>query len=247
MSLRATIAILVAMGLARGLAPGIAHAQESPRIPCAAGDKPCILKLLASHPARRAGFWNPVLARPVARRMGPAPRELVEYLTSTTSPRLFREAAGSALKDDFVATSRGRSPTCRRPCNACSATRAGVWLWRARRDRLHGHVPRRRRQPVGGFVVLDAAVLEGSPRMHGPRGRRTRRSSPRGTGRWKRGSRTPRRTIAVAPSATSAARVGHVLSINRGIHPRWDWRRGRAGVGAFRSSSFHGRSSARKP
>ena len=223
---RVAIVILVAMALSRGLAPGIAHAQESPRIPCAAGDKPCILKLLASHPARKAGFWNPVLARPVAQRMGPAPRELVEYLHIDNFANGFSEKPrASALEDDFVADVRGAiadmPPAVQR---VFGDTFAGVWFV----DELGGtgYTDMFRDgdgKPVGGFVVLDAAVLN---RFTANAWATWKENTPfKPAGGWALEARIE---DAAQDDRRGAIRyillheLGHVLSINRGVHPRWD-------------------------
>src|SRR5947207_744618 len=48
--------------------------------PCPPGDKPCVLKLMESHPTKTSSHWQGALARPLAERIGPAPPELVELL-----------------------------------------------------------------------------------------------------------------------------------------------------------------------
>jgi hypothetical protein len=51
-----------------------------PGLPCKAGDRECAFKAVRAHVAKRQAFWKDAFARPLAERIGPAPRELVEIL-----------------------------------------------------------------------------------------------------------------------------------------------------------------------
>ena len=55
---------------------GPAHAAP----PCARGDKDCARKLIASYPLKQSSHWRPMLARPLAERIGAAPPEVVDFL-----------------------------------------------------------------------------------------------------------------------------------------------------------------------
>lgn len=223
--LKAIVFTIVALGVAAG--HGIpAAAQQSFKIPCAAGDKPCLMKLAMAHPARTAAFWKATLARPIDARIGPAPRGLVEYLHIDNVLHGYPEKPQSSkVSDDFMADVRGAiadlPPAVRR---VFDGTFAGVWfmddlggtgftdMFRDDKDR-----------PVGGFVVLDAAVLG--------------KFTANAWATWK--ENTPfkaqkdwtldaRIEDAAGDNRRGAIRyillheLGHVLSINRDIHPRWD-------------------------
>jgi hypothetical protein len=203
-----------------------AWAQPAPKLPCAAGDRPCLLAAMRAHPARSAAFWKPSLSRPVAERLGPAPAELVEFLHLDNAANGFPEKPrASRLSAGFMADVRGAiadlPPAVRR---AFDETFAGVWFV----DDLGGtgytdmYVDGAGR-PAGGFVVLDAAVLG--------------KFTANAWATWK--ENTPFRPGAgwtlearIEEKAHDDRRgairyillheLGHVLSINRGVHPRWD-------------------------
>lgn len=219
-------AALLAPGLVLGAWTGHAHAQYAASVPCASGDKPCFAKVLNAHPARTVSFWKETLARPVADRIGPAPPGLVDYIRIDNLANGFPEKPrASRPADDFVAEVHAAIadlPAAVR--RVFDETFAGVWfvddlggtgytdMFRDGNDR-----------PVGGFVVLDAAVLakftanawatwkENTPfkAQHG----------------WTLEARIEDRA---ADNRRGAIRyillheLGHVLSINRNIHPRWD-------------------------
>ncbi len=205
---------------------GTAAAQPMGEVACAAGDKPCLLKLVKAHPARTAAFWKGTLTRPVGERLGAAPPGVVEYLRLDNLLNGYPEKPrASRLSADFVADVRGAiadmPPAVRRVFNDRFA---GVWFV----DDLGGTGytemfldPRGR--AAGGFVVLDAAVLG--------------KFTANGWASWK--ENTPfkaqpewRLEARIEPDSQDDRRgairyillheLGHVLSINRGVHPRWD-------------------------
>lgn len=219
-------AALVASGLALGPFAGESRAQDATKAPCAAGDKPCFVKFLNAQPARSAAFWKEALARPVADRMGPAPPGLVEYLRIDNLVNGYTEKPrASGLSGDFLADVRGAiadmPPAVQR---VLSDTFAGLWfvddlggtgytdMFRDGEDR-----------PIGGFVVLDAAVLRKFTANAWATWKETTPFKPRDG--WKLEARIEREG---SDDRRGAIRyillheLGHVLSINRDIHPRWD-------------------------
>lgn len=210
--------------LAAAITP--AGAQHPFTVPCAANDKPCLMKVSKAQSARTAAFWKTTLARPIGERIGPAPRELVEYLLVDNLLNDFPEKPRSSRPSEaFVADVRGAiadmPPSVRR---VFDDTFAGVWFV----DDLGGtgYTDMFRDgddAPVGGFVVLDAAVLA--------------KFTANAWATWK--ENTPfkphegwqldaRIEDASGDDRRGAIRyillheLGHVLSINRAIHPRWD-------------------------
>jgi hypothetical protein len=207
--------------------PGAAPAAaQHVKLPCAASDKPCLMKAAKSHPAGTARFWTEELARPVAERMGPAPQALVEYLHVDNALNGFPEKPrASRLSEIFVADVRGAiadlPPAVRRVFND---TFAGVWFV----DDLGGTgftdmIRDGSGKPVGGYVVLDAALLgkfranawatwkENTPFKPAPGWALEARIEEE--------SRDDRRA---AIGYILLHELGHVLSINRDVHPRWD-------------------------
>jgi hypothetical protein len=213
----AAVALLAAAG---------AGAQPPAGAPCRTGDKPCLLKTLKAHPAGTAAYWKDALARPVADRIGPAPRELVDYLQLDNALNGFAEKPRpSRLAEDFVADVRGAiadlPPAVRRTFDG---TFAGVWFV----DGLGGTgytdlIRDADGRPAGGFIVLDAALLG---RFTANAWATWKENTPfRPKGGWQLDARIeePR-----DDNRRSAIRyillheLGHVLSINRDVHPRWD-------------------------
>ena len=205
---------------------GTAAAQAPGTVACAAGDKPCLLKRVKAHPARTEAFWKNSLSHPVGERQGPAPPGVVEYLRLDNLLNGYPEKPrASRLSADFVADVRGAiddmPPAVRR---VFDDTFAGVWFVEDLGGTGYTEMfldPRGK--PVGGFVVLDSTVLG--------------KFTANGWATWK--ENTP---FKAAPPWALEARIeadsqddrrgairyillhelGHVLSINRDVHPRWD-------------------------
>ena len=252
MKLRAAIWALAAAGLHFGLAAGAAPAQDAPRIPCASADKACLNRLAKAHPARTAAFWKATLARPIEERIGPAPTGLVEYLQHRQPhPGLRREAPAEQARGGLpVRRARchrrpapGRAPRVRR--HVCGRLVRG----RSRGHRLHGHVPRRRRQ---AGRRIHRARCRRAGQVHRERVGDMEGEHAVQAGRWldaageDRGRR--RTTTVAAPSATSCCTSWGTCSrssatcIRAGTACRGTCRRARA----FRSTTFRGRSIARR-
>jgi len=217
---------LFALGLALALATGGMGAQASSALPCQAGDKACFAKILGSLPARRAAFWKDSLARPVAGRVGPAPPGLVEYLRIDNLANGYPETPrASRLSGDFIADVRGAiadMPAAVR--RVLGGTFAGLWFV----DDLGGTgytdmFLDGEGRPVGGFVVLDAKVLG---RFTANRWATWKENTPfKPLAGWSLEARiedAPRDDRRGAIGYILLHELGHVLSINRDIHPRWD-------------------------
>ena len=201
-------------------------AQPSPAAPCAVTDKPCLMKAMKAHPVRTPAFWKPYLARPIAERLGPAPGALVEFLRLDNHLNGFSENPHpSRLADDFLADVRGAiadlPPAVRR---AFDDRFAGVWFV----DDLGGTgytdmFLDAGGKPVGGFIVLDAAVLGKFTANAWATWKENTPFKP--AEGWKLEARIEE---AAGDNRRGAIRyillheLGHVLSINRDVHPRWD-------------------------
>lgn len=214
----------LALGAAFAGAMGIAHAAPAPA--CAATDKPCLMKLQKASPVRAAAFWKPYLARPIGERMGPAPEAVVEFLATDNLIQGFAEKPRPGrLTPDFVADVRGAiadlPPAVRR---VLDENFAGVWFvddlgGTGFTDMFHDGSDR----PVGGYIVLDSAVLA---KFTANAWATWKENTPfKAAKGW---SLTARIEDAAGDNRRGAIgyillhELGHVLSINRDIHPRWD-------------------------
>ena len=223
-ALRAVVAVVL------GLAAGEALAKAAFELPCKAADKECLLSALRAHPVRTAAFWKAALAKPVADRIGPAPQGLVDYLHIDNATNGFPEKPrASRLSAPFVADVRGAiadmPPAVRR---VFDNTFAGVWFvddlgGTGYTDMFRDGAGR----PVGGYVVLDAAILGKSTANAWASWKENSPFKPGGG--WTLEARSEG---AAGDDRRGAIRyillheLGHVLSINRPIHPPWDMRPG---------------------
>jgi hypothetical protein len=190
------------------------------------GQKDCLLRAMRAHPVKSAAFWRAAQSLPVAGRLGPAPPELVEFLHLDNAANGFAEKPrASRPSPAFLADLRGAiedlPPAVRR---AFDATFAGVWLV----DDLGGtgftdsYLDAGGRQ-VGGYIVLDAAVLG---RFTANAWATWKENTPfRPDGKWTLEARIEH---PAGDDRRGAIRyillheLGHVLSINCRVHPRWD-------------------------
>ncbi len=212
-------AAVVALAVAAG-------AQAAMELPCKAERQ----ALLHQGHAGASGAQRGVLeALPLAPRRG-APRPRATRAGGVPAPRQRRqrlsgEAAREPLSADFLADVRGAiadlPPAVRR---AFDATFAGVWFV----DDLGGTgytdmYSDASGKPAGGFIVLDAAVLG--------------KFTANAWATWKENTPfKPAKAWKLEARIEDAARddrrgairyillheLGHVLSINRDVHPRWD-------------------------
>jgi hypothetical protein len=216
-------AALLALGIVSAGAGGTVQAAV-----CAITDKPCLLKALKAHPAKTASYWQPYLARPVEERLGPAPDGLVALLHIDNHLNDFSETPRpSRLSADFLADVRGAiadlPPAVRR---AFDGSFAGVWFvddlgGTGFTDMIHDG----KGKPVGGFIVLDAAVLG---KFTANAWATWKENTPfRPGGGWTLEARIEEDA---ANDRRSAIRyillheLGHVLAINRDVHPNWTLR-----------------------
>lgn len=207
------------------LAQGLAFAQDAPRLPCPAADKPCLRKALQAHPVRRIESWRSELQRPLDSRIGPAPAPLVEYLTMDNMAQGFPQRPTAALLEPgFAADVKA------------AIAELPPQVWRLFGDRLAGiyfvdnlggtgytdAVFDRSGKPVAGYLVLDATVL--------------RPLTANQWASWKEGTpfkpqdgyRLAARIEADADDNRKNAiqyillhELGHVLSIGSNLHPPW--------------------------
>ncbi|MCW5592790.1 MAG: hypothetical protein KIS74_11880 [Burkholderiales bacterium] len=208
---------------------GCAPAQPAAVAECAKLGKEgreCLLRAMRAHPAKSAAFWEAVQSRPIDERLGPAPAELVDYLHLDNAANGFPEKPrASRPSAEFMADMRGAIadlPSAVR--RAFDATFAGVWLV----DDLGGtgytdtYVDAKNR-PVGGFIVLDAAVLGKFTANAWATWKENTPFKPGGG--WTLEARIE---DSAGDNRRSAIRyillheLGHVLAINRDVHPRWD-------------------------
>lgn len=224
--------LLAALALACA-APALA---QSPSAACPDASRECLIRAMRAHPAKGAAFWKAWLAKPVAERLGPAPAELVEFLHLDNAANGFPEKPrASRLSADFLADVRGAiadlPPAVRR---VLDSNFAGVWFV----DELGGtgytdtYVDKDDR-PVGGFIVLDAAVLAKHRANAWASWKENTPFKPGGG--WTLEARIEKDA---SDDRRGAIRyillheLGHVLSINRDVHPRWDARPADAPEGA---------------
>jgi hypothetical protein len=214
----------MAATLLLALAP--VRAQQAVPLPCTKGDRACAAKAVEAHSVRKAAYWSAALAKPVGERLGPAPPDLVEYLNLDNILAGFpNEPRASVLAPDFVSDAREAiadlPPAVRR---LFDGTFAGVYFVEDLGGTGYTDMYfESKGRPAGGFIVLDSAVL----------GKLTANA----WATWK--ENTPFRAhsawkleASIETSANDNRRnaiqyillheLGHVLSINRNIHPQWD-------------------------
>ncbi|MEJ6021436.1 hypothetical protein [Ramlibacter sp. PS4R-6] len=205
--------------------PLAAAAQDAVPLPCPQADSACLFKALHAHPARKLAAWEKLLAEPLVERIVPAPPTLLEYLAWDNAangyPNRPRRAAPSRV---FAAEMTAALAELPREVQLLFANRlAGIALV----EDLGGTgytdvIIDAAGQPVAGYVVLDAGVLE--------------RFTANQWVTWK--ERTPFQPDAdwqldarIEDDARDNRRqaiqyillheLGHVLSIGRDVHPPW--------------------------
>jgi hypothetical protein len=200
--------------------------QTAAALPCAETDKACAQAALKGHAASRVANWQAMLSLPVAERIGPAPPQLVEYITLDNIANGYPERPRAARLDAaLLADVKG----------AIADLPPAIWrLFGARLvgvyfvDGLGGtgytdYVFDAQGRPVKGFIVLDAAVLAGQ--------------SANAWATWKENTpfaesaeyRLDARIEADGKDNRRNAiqyillhELGHILSIGGAIHPPWN-------------------------
>ena len=139
-----------------------AFGEGAPRVPCANGDKACVLKLLRDHPAKKLDYWKSALAKPIRERIGPAPAALVELIALDNVANSFPNKPRSGTPPpDFVADLRAAFDEMPEPVKKLLAQRyAGIYFV----DDLGGtgftdQYLDSTGKAAGGFIVLDPSVL----------------------------------------------------------------------------------------
>ena len=221
-----TLRAAICAGLLLGSCLPQARAGHDAPLPCARTDKACALKAAKAHRVRTTQFWAAALAKPVDERLGPAPPALVQFLNLDNIANGFpNEPRVPVLPADFVADVRGAiadlPPSVHRLLDEAFA---GVYFV----EDLGGTgftdlYFEARDLAKGGYIVLDSGVL----------GKLTANA----WATWKENTPfKPRPAWKLEATIETAARndrrnaiqyillheLGHVLSINRDIHPRWD-------------------------
>lgn len=200
--------------------------QTAAALPCAETDKDCAQAALKTHVAGRVATWQGMMSLPVAERIGPAPPQLVEYITLDNIANGYPERPRAVTLDAaLLADVKG----------AIADLPAAIWnLFGARLvgvyfvEGLGGtgytdYVFDAEGRPVMGFIVLDAAVLAGQ--------------SANAWATWKEntpflGNAAYRLDARIEADDKDNRRnaiqyillheLGHVLSIGAAIHPPWN-------------------------
>lgn len=197
-------------------------AQPMP-LPCGEKDLACAREAAKKHPIRNPEFWQAALAKPVAERIGPAPPELVHFVTLDNvangypnRPRVSKLAP--AFLADVKRAFEGIPDAVKR---RLETKLAGIYF----ADNFGGTGFTDEIGPLGtklGFVILDPTVLS------------SRKANAWAT--WK--ERSPFKpdpawsltaTIEEAANDTRINAIqyillhelGHVLAIGEGVHPSW--------------------------
>jgi len=201
-------------------------AQDAPRPRCADADNECALQAMKHHAATRISNWTAALSLPVAERIGPAPLQLVEYITLDNIANGYPERPRAARLDaGLLADVKA----------AIADLPATIWALFGERlvgvyfvDGLGGtgytdYVFDAHGRPVKGFIVLDAAVLAGQRANAWATWKENTPFAP-GAGyrleaRIEADGNDNRRN---AIQYILLHELGHVLSIGADIHPPWN-------------------------
>lgn len=207
---------------------GAAWPADSParaRAVCARADKACAAKALQGHPVTRLSYWQRAMDKPVAQRIGIAPRELVEYVTLDNIVNDMRERPRAAKPDaEFLRDVRrafGQLPAEVRRLLAPKL--AGIYLVENLGGTGYTDVAYDgNAKAVAGYVVLNVSTLktrtanawatwkENTP-FSARRGFQLAAEieAPRSNNRWN------------AIQYILLHELGHVLSIDEKFHPPW--------------------------
>ena len=212
--------------LLSGAIYSVAYGDQPPPLPCAAKDQQCARKALAKSPVRTIAFWKSNLARPLEQRIGPAPEELITYLNLDNINQGFDNTPTAAeisgqFRRDLTGAFDGLPPKVKQ---LASRKLVGIFVVNdlggtGYSDYVLGGAAR----PEGGFMVFDAEVLakrtanewstwkESSPFIAGPDFKLEARIES---------ADQDNRQSAI--QYIFLHELGHLLSIGRKLHPRWD-------------------------
>lgn len=219
-----TILTIVGITLSIGLIYGLNLIWRAAR-PCVPGDKECIGRLYQNHPVRTPAFWRDIQNQPLDARIGPAPPELVEYISLDAQLQDFPvQPRATTATPDFLADVRAAVAEMPPKIRTILERRLiGIWLV----DDIGGSgltdLVGWGRAEGAAFVVLDPTQLA------------MRRANEWAT--WKEG--TPfkpdskwRIDARIAEDRNNTRKeailyillheIGHVVGTRGDIHPRWD-------------------------
>jgi hypothetical protein len=152
--------LLVALNAA--CAPNLALAQSGSPL-CADADRECAAQAGRAHVVKRLAFWKQALDQPVARRIGPAPPELVDFLRLDTIAQAIpsKPHAPPTLTPEFLGEVTAAFDELPQPVkNLLAFKLAGIYFI----EDIGGTgftdmIFDAGGNPVAGFVVLDPSVL----------------------------------------------------------------------------------------
>lgn len=216
---------LVALMFAACSGP-VVHAQAADGLPCADTDTKCARQAALQSAARKKSFWAASMALPLEQRIGPAPAELLRYLTLdniadgiTNRPRAPNLSAD--LRADIAAAVAELPADIKR---AVDRKLAGIYFvsdlgGTGYTDYAKGGWFSR----DAGFVVLDADVLAGQTANSWATWKENTPFMPDAAFRLE--------AIIEEPAADNRKNaiqyillheLGHILSIAETVHPNWD-------------------------
>lgn len=205
---------------------GTALAQVPAALPCDAKDTGCMLRALHSHAVRKLPTWLGALAQPLVERIEPAPPGIVQYLRWDNAMNGYSQVPQRAnVPAAFVAEVKAAMADLPQEVNLLFADKlAGIFLV----DDLGGTgyselVLDDAGNPVAGFIVLDAGVLQS--RRANEWATWKERSPFKADPEWELDARIEANAHDSRRNAIQYIllhELGHVLSIGGDIHPRWD-------------------------
>jgi hypothetical protein len=201
-------------------------AEDPLVLPCRANDRKCAKDAMEKNPVRQMPYWKPAFEKPVERRLGHAPSELVLYLNLDNTGQGFpNQPRAAAIPEDFlkdVNDAMAELPP--RVKQLIDRKLAGIYFVRdlggtGYTDYIHSG----QGTPVAGFTVLDMDVLaqqtanawatwkENSPFKADAKYRLETDIEDQGQDNRKH-----------AIQYILLHELGHIVSIDENIHPRWD-------------------------
>lgn len=203
-----------------------AFVQADTALPCRNNDRKCAAKALLQSPVRKISYWESAFARPVEQRLGMATKELVIYLNLDNIQNGYPDRPSAVtIPQDFLKDLGDAFAEMPPQVKLLVARKlAGIYLVKD----LGGtgfteYIFDDAASPVAGFVVLDMDVLA--------------KYSANAWATWK--ENTPFKPDAHfkleaeieaqgqdnrknAIQYILLHELGHIVSINETIHPRWD-------------------------
>ncbi|MEO5692847.1 MAG: hypothetical protein ABIQ72_06960 [Usitatibacter sp.] len=204
----------------------IFSAQSQVPVPCKPRDKACAVEVAKKHPAKQLAFWEATMKRPVEERIGPAPKELIDFLALDNLANGYPNKPRAAqLPDRFIADfKRIYSELPEAVRRKVEPKLAGIYF----ADDIGGTgFSDSINDPTGkralGFIVLDPSVLakrsanewatwkDNTPFSPDPKWSLTEQIEP-----------PERNTPPYAMQYILLHELAHVLSVGAAIHPSWN-------------------------